>query len=77
MGTPSYLIDDASMLQPRWLTGVRSVGVTAGASAPEILVQEVIDSLGRHGRAQVETLPGVQENTQFKLPRQLIEAAAG
>ncbi|MFQ5953570.1 MAG: 4-hydroxy-3-methylbut-2-enyl diphosphate reductase [Kiloniellales bacterium] len=75
MGTPSYLIDDASMLDPSWLEGVHSVGVTAGASAPEVLVQALIDRLGEFGDVAVETLPGVQESIQFKLPRQLVEAA--
>ncbi len=75
MGTASYLIDDASMLQPTWLNGVRSVGVTAGASAPEVLVQELIDRLGRFGDVTLETVPGVEESIQFKLPRQLVVAA--
>jgi len=75
MGTPSYLIDDASMLRPEWLDGVRSVGVTAGASAPEVLVQALIERLGQFGDVAVETLPGVEESIQFKLPRQLVAAA--
>ncbi len=75
MGTPSYLIDDASMLDPSWLDGVHSVGVTAGASAPEVLVQALIERLGEFGRVALETLPGVQESIQFKLPRQLAVAA--
>jgi 4-hydroxy-3-methylbut-2-enyl diphosphate reductase len=75
MGTPSYLIDDAAMLRPQWLEGVRSVGVTAGASAPEVLVEGLIDRLGEFGEVVVETLSGVQESIQFKLPRLLVEAA--
>jgi 4-hydroxy-3-methylbut-2-enyl diphosphate reductase len=75
MGTPSYLIDDAAMLRPQWLEGVRSVGVTAGASAPEVLVEGLIDRLGDFGEVVVETLSGVQESIQFKLPRLLVEAA--
>ena len=74
-GTPSYLIDDASMLQPAWLSGVCSVGVTAGASAPEVLVQALIERLGQFGVVSVETVPGVEESIQFKLPRQLVQAA--
>lgn len=75
MGTPSYLIDDASMLQKEWLDGAKTVGVTAGASAPEILVQQLIDQLGTIGKISVETLPGVEENIQFKLPKELVDAA--
>jgi 4-hydroxy-3-methylbut-2-enyl diphosphate reductase len=74
-GTPSYLVDDASMLEPKWLEGVDAVGVTAGASAPEVLVQALIERLGEFGAVGVESLPGVQESIQFKLPRQLVEAA--
>ena len=75
MGTPSYLIDDASMLQKEWLDAAKTVGVTAGASAPEILVQQLIDQLGTIGKITVETLPGVEENIQFKLPKELVDAA--
>ena len=73
-GTPSYLIDDASCLDPGWLEGVDTVGVTAGASAPEELVQELIDALGNYGEIVVEELGGVEESMQFKLPRELVEA---
>ena len=63
------------MLQPAWLAGVQSVGVTAGASAPEVLVQALIERLGEFGDVAVETLHGVEESIQFKLPRQLVQAA--
>ena len=75
MGVPSYLIDDATMLNPDWLKSARSVGVTAGASAPETLVQELIARLGEIGEITVEKMNGVEENIQFKLPRVLGEAA--
>jgi 4-hydroxy-3-methylbut-2-enyl diphosphate reductase len=73
---PSYLIDDASGLDPAWLDGVMTVGVTAGASAPEELVQELIGRLGQFGTVVVEELAGVDEHMQFKLPRALAAVAA-
>lgn len=75
-GIPSYLIDDASALDPTWLKGVSTVGITAGASAPEELVQELITALGDLGDVEVEELLGVEERMQFKLPRELQDAEA-
>lgn len=75
-GVPSYLIDDANSLDPEWLNGVRVVGVTAGASAPEKLVQDLIDRLGDFGTVCVEELAGVEEHMQFKLPRELTASVA-
>lgn len=75
IGVPSYLIDDADSLDPNWLDGVSSIGVTAGASAPEQLVEELIDRLGDFGNTIVSPLAGVEENMKFKLPRELVEAA--
>ncbi|MCH8236927.1 MAG: 4-hydroxy-3-methylbut-2-enyl diphosphate reductase [Proteobacteria bacterium] len=74
LGVPSYLIDDADNLDPSWLEGVEIVGVTAGASAPEELVQELITRLGDFGDVQLEKLNGVEETIIFKLPRELKEA---
>ena len=74
LGVPSYLIDDADNLDPAWLEGVEIVGVTAGASAPEELVQELITRLGDFGDVQLEKLSGVEESIIFKLPRELKEA---
>ena len=74
LGVPSYLIDDADNLDPAWLEGVEIVGVTAGASAPEELVQELITRLGDFGDVQLEKLNGVEETIIFKLPRELKEA---
>ncbi len=71
IGVPSYLIDDASGLQPEWLDGVENVGITAGASAPEELVQELIRRLGDFGETRVESLAGVEESIVFKLPKEL------
>jgi 4-hydroxy-3-methylbut-2-enyl diphosphate reductase len=72
---PSYLIDDASALDPAWLDGVDTVGVTAGASAPEELVQALIARLGEFGTVRVEEIAGAEENMQFKLPRELTQDA--
>ena len=74
LGVPSYLVDDASSLDPAWLEGVEVVGVTAGASAPEELVQGLIVRLGNFGRVTVHQAPGVSEHMQFKLPRELADA---
>jgi 4-hydroxy-3-methylbut-2-enyl diphosphate reductase len=73
MGVPSYLIDDASRLEPQWLVDVRTVGVTAGASAPEELVKAVIRRLAEFGDVTVRELGGVTENIVFKLPRELTD----
>jgi len=72
-GVPSYLIEDASMLDPAWFDSVETVGVTAGASAPETLVQEAIARLKEFRTLIVETLDGVEENVHFKLPRELAD----
>jgi 4-hydroxy-3-methylbut-2-enyl diphosphate reductase len=72
-GTPSYLIDNADSLDPAWLDGAAVVGITAGASAPELLVQELIARLGDHYAVAVETLDGIEENVHFRLPSGLAE----
>jgi 4-hydroxy-3-methylbut-2-enyl diphosphate reductase len=75
MGVRSYLIDDADSLDAKWLDGVKAVGVTAGASAPEALVQDLIGRLRSFGRIDVEVLDGIEENVYFKLPEELREVA--
>ena len=70
---PSYLIEDATMFDPAWLEGIETVGVTAGASAPESLVQDTIGRLRNYRNVDVETLDGVEENIHFKLPRELAD----
>jgi 4-hydroxy-3-methylbut-2-en-1-yl diphosphate reductase len=75
MGTRAYLIADATVLDPVWLDGAQAVGVTAGASAPEHLVQELVDRLRDLGATAVEILPGVDENVRFKMPPELADAA--
>ncbi|ASM53322.1 4-hydroxy-3-methylbut-2-enyl diphosphate reductase [Pseudoalteromonas nigrifaciens] len=71
MGTKAYLIDDATNLQESWFTGVNAVGVTAGASAPEVLVQQVITRLKELGGNQVTENPGEEENIVFAVPIEL------
>jgi len=70
-GKPAYMVDNASQINPIWIKGYTSVGVTAGASAPEILVQEVIERLGQLGIQNVRELDGVLENTLFPMPKGL------
>ncbi|GGB92286.1 4-hydroxy-3-methylbut-2-enyl diphosphate reductase [Pseudoduganella buxea] len=71
MGTPAYMVDRAEQIDPSWLDGHRRVGVTAGASAPEVLVQAVIDRLKQLGVKSVRPLEGVEENVTFPLPKGL------
>ena len=68
---PAYLIDNASELKPEWLQGKPRVGITAGASAPEVLVQEVITRLKELGVVTVREAEGIQENVVFPLPKSL------
>ncbi len=70
-GTPSYMIDSAEQLQTEWVAGRRRVGVTAGASAPEVLVRAVVDRLKALGAVSVRDLDGVVEHVVFPLPRGL------
>ena len=72
-GTTARLIQRASDINPAWLEGVGTVGLTAGASAPETLVREVIDRLGEWRTVEEHTLSGIEERMIFKLPRQLTE----
>ncbi|MFW9620685.1 MAG: 4-hydroxy-3-methylbut-2-enyl diphosphate reductase, partial [Macromonas sp.] len=77
LGVPAYMVDDASELQDAWFEGRPRVGVTAGASAPEALVQGVVQRLKALGAVSVRTLDGVKETTQFPLPKGLkLDAAA-
>ena len=71
MSIPSYLIEDANSIDPAWLKGVKRIGITAGASAPEQLVQEVIRYLREFTAIELETLPGIIESVEFKLPTEL------
>ena len=73
MQVASYLIDDADCLNEDWLDGVSSVGVTAGASAPEELVEELLVRLSTLGETTIEEISDIVENTYFKLPKTLRE----
>ncbi|WP_208640122.1 4-hydroxy-3-methylbut-2-enyl diphosphate reductase [Massilia violaceinigra] len=76
-GTPAYMVDNASQIDPQWLVGKLRIGVTAGASAPEVLVQAVIDRLKELGARSVRALDGVEENVTFPLPKGLDGVKAG
>jgi 4-hydroxy-3-methylbut-2-enyl diphosphate reductase len=71
-GIVSYMVDNATQLDPSWVKDKHNVGVTAGASAPEVLVQEVITRLKQLGAANVKNLDGVTETVVFPLPKNLI-----
>jgi 4-hydroxy-3-methylbut-2-enyl diphosphate reductase len=74
-GVPSYLIEDAKALDPSWITGADAVGITAGASAPAELVQDLIDRLRELGEVELTVLPGVTENVRFRMPAELADSA--
>ncbi len=71
LGTPAYLINDATEIEPQWFDGVSQIGVTAGASAPQILVDQVIERLQALGAMAPEELAGREENITFSLPKEL------
>ena len=71
LGAKSYLIDNATQIKPEWVSGVSAIGVTAGASAPEVLVQEVITRLEELGGSKAEESNGIIENVVFSLPKAL------
>jgi 4-hydroxy-3-methylbut-2-enyl diphosphate reductase len=70
-GLPGYLVADGSQVDPAWLDGVRVIGLTAGASAPEVLVEDVIAALRKIRPVEVRTLDGIEENVRFRLPLDL------
>ena len=69
--TPAYLVQDETELQASWLLGVSKIGITSGASTPEVLVKRVVDALAHNPSQQVIALPGVQEDVVFRLPLEL------
>lgn len=73
-GIESYMVDNASYLDPKWIVGKKRIGISAGASAPEVLVKEVIAKLKELGAADVRELQGVVENVVFQLPKNLTAA---
>jgi 4-hydroxy-3-methylbut-2-enyl diphosphate reductase len=76
LGREAYLVDKADELRPEWIAGKRTIGVTAGASAPEVLVREVIDRLRTMGVARVRELDGIEETITFPLPRSIARGEA-
>jgi 4-hydroxy-3-methylbut-2-enyl diphosphate reductase len=70
-GVSAYMVDNAAQIDPSWLVDCRRIGVTAGASAPEVLVQDVVSALKALGAKNVRVLDGVQENIAFPLPKGL------
>ncbi|HWB49939.1 MAG TPA: 4-hydroxy-3-methylbut-2-enyl diphosphate reductase [Stellaceae bacterium] len=76
-GVPSYLIEDANALDAAWLDGVSAVGITAGASAPDELVEELVERLREMDEVEIQRLSGVTENVRFRMPSQLTEPLAG
>jgi 4-hydroxy-3-methylbut-2-enyl diphosphate reductase len=74
LGKPAYLIDDAGALRPEWFQAVTSVGVTAGASAPETLVQGVIEGLKQFDEIEICIQDGVEEDVRFRFPAELADA---
>jgi 4-hydroxy-3-methylbut-2-enyl diphosphate reductase len=71
MNLPAYLVDNATELNPEWLKGKQHVGISAGASAPEVLVQDVIARIKELGADTVRDLDGISENVVFSLPKTL------
>lgn len=74
-GIPSYLVADGRDVNPSWLAGQSTIGITAGASAPDFLVQDVIAAIGRLAPVEIEILDGVEEKITFRLPPELLEAS--
>ena len=71
MGAKAYLIDNAGQIQRDWLDGINAVGLTAGASAPEVLIRQVVDQLKAWGGVDPTELAGRPENVVFSMPREL------
>ena len=78
LGTTAYMVDSADELRPEWFKGIARVGLTAGASAPEILVKQVIDRIKALGAVSVRSMNGIEETVKFPLPKGLkLDAATG
>ena len=77
LGTKAFLIDNSAAIDPKWLEGAASVAVTAGASAPEVLVEDVINYLQLNGYSSVEEVEVMPENVRFGLPPEIIQAIGG
>ncbi len=74
LNTPSYLIETCKSIKPEWLAGVKTVALTAGASAPEILVQQVVEFLAKEGFTNVQEVEVMPENVRFGLPAEIVQA---
>jgi len=74
LGTQGHLIDNSQAINPEWLEGVKTVAVTAGASAPEVLVEDVVNYLRRNGFESVEEVEVMPENVRFGLPPEIVQA---
>jgi 4-hydroxy-3-methylbut-2-enyl diphosphate reductase len=74
LGTIGYLIDNSQAINPEWLAGVDTVAVTAGASAPEVLVEDVVNYLRQNGFENVEEVEVMPENVRFGLPPEIVQA---
>ena len=78
LGTTAYMVDSADELRPEWFKGIARVGLTAGASAPEILVKQVIDRIKALGAVSVRSMNGIEETVKFPLPKGLkLDATTG
>lgn len=77
LGTKGYLIDNSAAIDPKWLEGVQNVAVTAGASAPEVLVEDVVNYLRQNGYSSVEEVEVMPENVRFGLPPEIVQAIGG
>lgn len=75
MNVPAYLVDDPRQIQAEWFQSINSVGVTAGASAPEALTAQIIEAINGLYRGSVVPMPGIEETVNFSLPKGLLEAA--
>jgi 4-hydroxy-3-methylbut-2-enyl diphosphate reductase len=71
MGVDAYLVDDPMLVKQDWFLNKKRVGVTAGASAPEVLTQEIVTVIKSFGLKVVKTLPGIEENIVFTMPKGL------
>ncbi|HEX3941341.1 MAG TPA: 4-hydroxy-3-methylbut-2-enyl diphosphate reductase, partial [Acidobacteriaceae bacterium] len=76
LSTNSFLIENSRAIDPRWIEGVTTVAVTAGASAPEVLVEEVVEYLREKGFSSVEEVEVMPENVRFGLPPEIVQAIA-
>jgi 4-hydroxy-3-methylbut-2-en-1-yl diphosphate reductase len=76
-GVPTHLIANGGEIKPEWLQGMEVVGITAGASAPEVMVRDVINALRRLRPVEVFTLPGQDENIEFRVPVELLDMPGG